>query len=434
MRYFLPRSSQAVLMLSLVVLVVACSNVKGSTISHSTPAIPSEPTRVGTPSTLSPTIDMIAQQVLTNMHLHAWNPAAMTRGIVTGGLFINWKMDDPSVTNNTRIGSDGTTLHNHDPQVDLRYLTALAEYHLIHPQDHTYDTDLKRVTAVVLTDFQRYSLPKGWIYFYLLRAGLMLQESALVDEAHAVANDFYTNWYDPALGVVYNHVHTPGDYATNYTLECGTALIDAGLRWQRPDWVSAGEKTIDHTIAVALNPQYHLFYDSMVVSSDGHDQVQNDKARPSTEGEAVDTLVTAYTLTHRQQYLDVAGQVLQALFGSSGLWDQAAGGLFFAFDWSKGELLTNYKETRSQTLTLIGLHHYNQVRQQQFAQQERQLVTVLTDHFYQHTYHGFFYRVTPDFQVYVSRPGTGIGLEDYFTTEAMGSALDALQQTELTNV
>jgi uncharacterized protein YyaL (SSP411 family) len=148
----------------------------------------------------------------------------------------------------------------------------------------------------------------------------------------------------------------------------------------------------------------------------------------------VDTLVTAYTLTHRQQYLDVAGQVLQALFGASGLWDQTWGGFFFALDWSKGELLANYKETRSQTLTLIGLHHYNQVKQQQFAQQERQLVTVVTDHFYQHTYHGFFYRVTPDFQVYVSRAGTGIGLEDYFTTEAMGSALDALQQTELANV
>jgi len=56
---------------------------------------------------------------------------------------------------------------------------------------------------------------------------------------------------------------------------------------------------------------------------------------------------------------------------------------------------------------------------------------VITDHFYQATYHGFFYRVKSDFQVYVSRPNAGIGVEDYFTTEAMGSALDALQATEL---
>lgn len=98
---------------------------------------------------------------------------------------------------------------------------------------------------------------------------------------------------------------------------------------------------------------------------------------------------------------------------------------------SSGKLLNDYKETRSQTLTLISLNAYNQVKQQAFAVQEQQLITVLTDHFYQHTYHGFFYRVTPNFQVYVSRPGAGIGVEDYFTTEAMGSSLDALQQTEL---
>ena len=65
------------------------------------------------------------------------------------------------------------------------------------------------------------------------------------------------------------------------------------------------------------------------------------------------------------------------------------------------------------------------------AYTEQQLTAVITDHFYQATYHGFFYRVKSDFQVYVSRPNAGIGVEDYFTTEAMGSALDALQATEL---
>jgi hypothetical protein len=233
------------------------------------------------------------------------------------------------------------------------------------------------------------------------------------------------------LGVVYDRKHTPGDYATNHTLQCGAALIDAGLRWHRQDWVDAGEKTIDHTIAVGMDPFYHQFYNSMIVSSDGHDRVQNYQDKPSTQGEAAGALVTAYLLTHRQQYLDAAGLVLQNLFGSSGLWDKTNGGLFFALDMSSGKLLSGYKETRSQTLTLISLNAYNQAKQQALAVQEQQLITALTDHFYQHTYHGFFYRVTPNFQVYVSRPGAGIGVEDYFTTEAMGSSLDALQQTEL---
>jgi uncharacterized protein YyaL (SSP411 family) len=366
------------------------------------------------------------------MHLHAWNPQATTHGVVTGGLYINWKMDNPSMTNAIRPGPGGNTQQSHDPQVDLLYLTALTEYQMLHPQDHTFDSDLSRATALVLTDFQKYSLPKGWIYFYVLRDGLMLHNSSLVDEAHTIANKFYTQWYDSTLGVVYDHEHTPGDYSTNDTIDCGAALIDAGQRWNQPDWVTAGEKTLDHTLSVALDPQYHLFYTSMIVSQDGHDQIQNYQAKPSTQGEAADSLVTAYTLTHRQQYLDAVRLVLQSLFESSGLWDKTRGGFFFALDMSKGRLSTDYKETRSQSLTLIGLHHYNQVsHQQQFMQWEQQLTTVITDHFYQRTYHGFVYRLTPDFQIYVSRPGTGIGVEDYFTTEAMGSSLDALQQTEL---
>jgi hypothetical protein len=437
MRYSLSRLVYMGLMLALVVLTAGCSgDPQASGASTPTPAptitVPPSSLKVGT---LSPVVDMIVRQVLTNMHLHAWNPQAMSRGVVTGGLFINWKMSDPTSTNAVRPGPDGNPQHNHDPQVDLYYLTALAEYHLIHPQDHSFDTDLSRTTTLVLADFQKYNLPKGWIYFYLLKDGLMLSNADFVSEAKNVASNLYTRWYDPALGVVYNRNHTSGDYSTDHTVDSGAALIDAGLRWHQPNWVNAGEKTLDHTITFALDPRYHLFYNSMIASKDGRDQVQNYQAKPSTQGEAVDALVTAYTLTHRQQYLDVARLVLQNLFGSSGLWDQAHGGFFFALDMRKGKLLAGYKETRSQTLMLVGLNSYDQVvrqaEQQEFAQQEQQLVTVITDGFYQHTYHGFFYRVTPDLRVYVSKPGAGIGVEDYFTTEAMGSALDALQQTEL---
>lgn len=411
-------------------LIVGCAGPTGNT-PHATPQSSPVPT-----GTLSSAITTVTTQVLTNMHLHAWNPQATTRGSVTGGLFINWKMSDPANTNNVRPGSDGDAQHNHDPQVDLLYLTALAEYQQLHPQDHTYDADLSRIMPLIQAEFQNYNLPKGWIYFYLLRDGLMLHNTSLVDDAHTAASNFYTRWYDPTLGVVYNRNHTQGDYETDHTIDCGAALIDAGMRWKQSDWVAAGEKTLEHTIAVALDPTYHLFYNSMLATQDGHDSVQNYQAKPSTQGEAIDSLLTAYTLTHNQQYVAVAGQVLQSLFGSSGLWDKTHSGFFFALDMSKGKLLTDYKETRSQSLTLIGLHHYNQVVMQGakgevLSSQEQQLTTALTDDFYQRTYHGYFYRMTPDFQVYVSRPGAGIGVEDYVTTEAMGSSLDALQQTEI---
>jgi hypothetical protein len=365
------------------------------------------------------------------MHAHSWNANAVTRGQVTGGLFINWKMGNPSITNAVTAGADGNPQHNHDPQVDLLYLNALAEYHQIHPQDHTFDTDIAHTTTVVLADFKSYSLPKGWIYFYILRSGLLLQNTALVDEAHAIAERFFSRWYDPNLGFVYDRSHTPGDYSTDHTINCGAALIDAGTRWNQPDWVDAGKKTIDHTLAVGLDSHYHLFYSDMVVGSNGQqDTVKNYQLKPSTQGQAVDALLSAYTITHDQHYLDVSQQVLQSLFGASGLWDTARGGFFFAVDVQKGKLLKDYKETRSQSLVLIAVHHYNQI-QQSLTQDEQELLSVFSNHFYQSTYHGFFYRVAPNFQVYVSRPGQGVGVEDYFTTEAMGSSLDALQQTEL---
>ena len=376
------------------------------------------------------TIDRIVIQVLDNMHYHAWNPVAMTKGKITGGLYINWKMSDPSIVNVTNPGPDGTTIHNHDPQVDLLYLNALAEYQRLHPEDHAYDSDIARMTATVQTDFQHYSLPKGWIYFYVLRVGLMLHNNTLVDEAYMIANNFYSVWYDPSIGTIYDHEHHPGDYDSNNTLQCGAALIDAGIRWHQPDWVTTGEKSIDHTIDHAFNKRYSLFYDSMYVDQT-HDWIENPQSRPSTDGEAVEALVIAYALIHRQQYLDIATQILQGLFGSSGLWDTKNGGFFFSIKMNTGKVVTNYKETRSQDFILLALHYYNLLNLNPMQAQEQEMISVICNHFYQSDYHGFVYRLTPDFHIYTSKPGAGPGLEDYFTTEAMGASLDALQQTSL---
>ena len=96
------------------------------------------------PGQLSPTIDQITQQVIQNISAHGWNPAAQVHGRVTGGLFINWQMNNPGHTNALKQGSDDVTASSHDPQVDLFYLNALAEYHMLHPQDHSYDGELQK--------------------------------------------------------------------------------------------------------------------------------------------------------------------------------------------------------------------------------------------------------------------------------------------------
>ncbi len=364
------------------------------------------------------------------MHLHSWNAGAMTRKTVTGGLYINWKMDNPAITNAVTAGPDGNPQHNHDPQVDLYYLTSLAEYHQLHPNDHSFDSDTARMIPLVVADFKAYNVPKGWLYFYLLKDGQMVNNADLVNEAHSLAGDFFTKWYDPSLGFVYDRNHSPADYAVDHALMCGAALIDAGQRWNMPAWVGAGTSTVNHILSVAIDPRFHQFYNSMLVKKDGHDVPENLQAKPSTQGQADDAVITAYTLTHNTHYLDVAGQILQSLFNSP-LWDTARGGFYFAIDMSNGALLNKYKETRSQFLVLLALHHFNQARAQ-LTQQEQALTTVIVSHFYQSTYHGFFYRVQPNFQPYISNSsGSSHFVEDYFTTEAMGGAMDALQSLEM---
>jgi hypothetical protein len=376
-------------------------------------------------------LDTLVAQVLSNIHLHGWNPEAMTHGVRTGGLFINWNMADPSRVNVVRPGPSGATLSSHDPQVDLLYLTVLSEHQRLHPLDPMYRSDLRRMLRLVRDDFRTYSLPRGWIYFDLLADGQALQDDELREEAHSLAERFYRIWYNPLVGTVYDHEHTPPDYSTVHSLECGDALIDAGRRWNQPDWVDAGERTLNHLVAATWSPRYHLFYEAMWLAGNQQDQPSSSQVRAATEGEAVNALGLAYQLTGQRRYLQVAGEILQSLFSTSGLWDQARGGFYFALRIDTGSVITDYKETRAQCLTLEGLHRYNHLALSPLLAGERDLEALLLGPFYQRTYHGFFYRLRPDFKVYVSRPGAGIGVEDYFTTEAMGCALDALQQTRL---
>src|SRR5260370_38998150 len=130
MRYFLSQLVRKGLVVVLAVLITGWAEFGVGAQAPSTP--PPTPAVVSTTSpnpakagTLSPAIDMLVQQVLTNIHLHAWNPMALSKNVVTGGLFINWNMSDPALTNAVRPGPDGNPQHNHDPQVDLCVLPPL---------------------------------------------------------------------------------------------------------------------------------------------------------------------------------------------------------------------------------------------------------------------------------------------------------------------
>ncbi len=275
------------------------------------------------------------------------------------------------------------------------------------------------------------------MYFFLQRSGKYLNDQGLQNAASNFAQSIYTKWYDPQAQVVYNRRAQDPNYQPNLALQAGAAMIEDGTHTNQPDMVNAGRETIDHVLTVAIDPHYHLLYNILTVGNGGQDQVMNTsrykgyQAKPSTQGEAATALIYAYNVTHDQKYLDVANQLLQTLFVSS-LLDSQRGGLFFALDMDTGKLENSTKETRSQNLVLIAAHNYDLAmkalgKDAPYTQQEQGLTSVLTDHFYQSTYHGFFYRVASDFSIYSGINNQG----EFFTSEAMGSTTDALQQTEL---
>lgn len=379
-------------------------------------------------------IDTIVQQVFKNVHENGWNPQ-------TGGLFTNWQMNDPSITNNLSATDDPSDALKHDPQVDLFYLMSLADYHALHPHDHRFDGETQHVKQVVLAEIKAYAPFKGWMYFFLQRSGKFLHDASLENAASDFARSIYTKWYDPQVGAVYNTRAPSPNYQPNLALQAGAAMIDAGIQKNQPNMIKAGQTTIDHVLSVAIDPQYHLLYNILTVGTNGNqDHVMNTsrykgyQAKPSTQGEAATALILAYNDTHDQQYLDAANRLLQTLLASP-LLDRQRGGFYFALDMDTGKLEATTKETRSQNLVLIALHDYDLTMkamgmQQPYKQLEQTLVALLTHHFYESTYHGFFYRVASNFSIYEGINNQG----EFFTSEAMGSTTDTLQQTEFTTL
>lgn len=389
---------------------------------------------------IDPTIEQVTQQVLLNIRANGFNPNAKTKKIVTGGLYVNWKMDDPTHTNNVNPNTNDDPPSSHDIQTDLYYLTDLAEYKFLHPHDSSYDQDIQKILPIVHAEFFNYNLPKGWVYFYLLRDGTLLHDATLTAEANMAASNYYTNWYDQSKQILYNKSHNPGVYSVEHSITASAALMDAGMRNQNQNWFHAGLISLNTALYASYNAQAQLFYNNMTVNENGSEVVLNAQAKSSTQGSVVEALMDAYMYTHNHLYIDVADRVLQSMFGSSGLWDQNNGGLYFAYNLNSHTLEQKYKETRAQVHTLIGLYRYNQVlrlcgQPQKYLDKQQQLIQLLSTSFYRSDYHGYFYRVTPTFQTYVARDRHGNSVaEDYFTTEAMGLALDALQQTEMTSI
>jgi hypothetical protein len=181
-----------------------------------------------------------------------------------------------------------------------------------------------------------------------------------------------------------------------------------------------------------------------------HDTQFNSRASTSTE--VAEHLLRMYHILNNSSYAAInpnlydpalaatyktaAYALLDATY--SLMWDSNQSGFFFAILFTgtppgpfTHTLTTAYKETRA---TSAAIRAYVQAAavDTTYSSNLTDCIDAMSDdsRFLKTwgNWWGYVYRTSPDFSFYVTSPGQGVGLEQYITTEAMGSSIDALLQ------
>ena len=374
--------------------------------------------------------------ILESMDLHGFNPAAPPpkTSTLSGGVFINWRGswdgDLSTASENTNIQTSGLSDEQagadprHDPVTDLLYLRALLAYAAAHPADHSFDGDRGRIEPIVRAEFSGYTFYRGWLYFEFRDLDRLEPGRGWDAIAHAFASAVYSHFYDQGAGTIIDKSH--GTYRTDWSVEAGAMLLDAGRRYGQPSWSSAGRSTIDHVLANARDPHTHLFPLVMTARSGG-DTVQQGQLKLGSEAQLLDALLTAYEITGDGAELHAVQDAVNELYAPAlGLWDSKHGGFFFSVQADGSLLQSGYKESR-QAWMLPLLEHLDRLDRGHWTSRADEMLAVVRDSLWQPAVHGYVYRLRPDFTLYQNHNGGITVTEDFVTTEAMGIAAQALQ-------
>lgn len=360
------------------------------------------------PAADAPALDAAVRATLDEIDAHGFNAA-------TGGLFINWSVDDPARSN----------LPNGDPArrdelTDLRDVLNMTWYQRRHPGDASQTAGLARLLAPLRARVAHYSSDKGWVYWQLLQLGTLTRDRFWTSRAQAFAGHL-AEIVDPVLGVVHGHISADGrqpacadGYRVDHDLEGGLALVDAGTRFGDPRWTAVGLREVTTVVAQGFDTTYHLF-NHTVCGGDPADR----EAKVGEQADEVLALLDTGAATGVPLLTAVATDILDGLAANStGLHDTARGGFFFEFDLGTHRVSSAYKEVRQLTL-LTALHHADAVDGGRYAGLEAEMTQVALRMERRGTVTGYPYRETPAFGFY--------GTERFITTEAAGIAAEAVQ-------
>lgn len=384
-------------------------------------------------------IENIIAQVLDDQNSNGWDE-------INQGILINWRRDDTARVNCDSSKCDTRDkITRHDPANDLRDLENLYWYRHRHPGDTSMNSYIARISPTVKQEWGNTTLNKGWIYYILRRLALYSDETAYWDNTARHWAQVQYHAIDPRLGVQHGPVDTvagPGSvhlkdaYRVDHNLELGTALVDAGKRYQHPEWVTAGLRTVDVVTKQAFSPTYHLFNRIYLIhdSAYGDNKIFDYQARMGEQGQEIDALVRSGVYTQNETFLTLAGQMLDALQNSA-IRDRTNGGFFFALylgpykDRGAGDVNDKEKESR-QLHVLAALHLANQARANRWSALESELFGLATtpNKFLQPTpVPGYPYHLLPAWSQYPCSSCAPHPSENWVSAEANNIALESLQ-------
>lgn len=359
--------------------------------------------------------DSIAYETLVGTSSYGWDP-------VNNGIYINWHRDFPNQINNS---SDGTfdvrdTPTRHDSQNDVRALQHYYWYKYLHPESTYFDQAIKRLLPKVKSQYAHPSLLKGWLYYVLLRIYEYTDnpdDKQFWQDAILYWADNIYNTIDPTLGVFIQEnmgncdcgtstIYLDKAYRVDYQLHSGAALVDAGTRFNKPEWVAAGYKQVLTTFDQCFVPQYNLFGRIFLVGNKGwkkdangvitnnydysafQNKLWDGQCKLGEVSEEVDAMIRAADITTdpviKAKFIDISSKMLTAL-RTVPLHDTTNGGFYQLMylvnsgDGSKAGAINGTKKEMRQA-SLLGTYNLaNRLIGPQWKDMEREMYYLLID-------------------------------------------------------
>lgn len=398
-------------------------------------------------------IHNIEEAVLDNIKANGFNgDPSINDG--KAGLFINWRYGtNPLQTNvnGTGASDDASINPRHDPLTDMRYIHNLWSYKRQNPSDTRYDSEVARYTPIIKSEFIHSRNERGWLFDEFMAVYNLSHDAFYKDTAYSLTKS-YADTFDPIVGSIYkkNSSHPNGSYRVDNVLEAGCALVQASMIFNRPEWMQKGMSTIKFVYAHAYVARYHTFASQMdnVLLPDGSVNPHQAFFSGTTKNYTVSgrhiqmgavaqiaiSLLDAYKLTHMQDFLNKATDLLDAYAlpaNPLGMWDTKNGGYYFSVNFEgpspadpgRFTLSKVHKEVGRQIIMLQSFHIANKLASGKYKETEEQLLSLAINRAYYTPGHGVLYDVNSDWSLRKLPNGT---YEDMVTTEAMGAELESL--------